>query len=143
LAGRVRHDEAGNVVTRIGGSGPAVVVGSHLDSVPEGGRYDGALGVVVAVEAMETLAAARITLRRPVEVVGWADEEGARFGIGLFGSLAAFGHLPARAAQRADRDGVTIRDALRALGLRGDPTRARIRRDQVVAYIEPHIEQGP
>jgi allantoate deiminase len=139
----VRHDEAGNVLGRFGGAGAAILVGSHLDSVPEGGRYDGALGVVVAVEAMEALAAARVRLERPVEIVGWADEEGARFGIGLFGSLAAFGRLPAGAASRADRDGVTIGHALRALGLRGDPRRARIRRGSVAAYIEPHIEQGP
>lgn len=140
---RVRHDEAGNVFGRFGGAGPAILVGSHLDSVPEGGRYDGALGVVVAVEAMETLAAARVTLGRPVEIVGWADEEGVRFGIGLYGSCAAFGRLPAGAADRADAHGVTIRQALRALGLRGDPRRARIARGAISAYIEPHIEQGP
>ncbi len=141
LGAQVRHDVAGNVFGRIGGAGPAILVGSHLDSVTMGGRYDGALGVVVAVEAMETLAAARVRLGTPVEVVGWADEEGVRFGIGLFGSLAAFGRLPRGAAARADRDGITIRDALRALGHRGDPTKARI--GKTVAYIEPHIEQGP
>jgi allantoate deiminase len=140
---RVRHDEAGNVIGRFGGTGPAVLVGSHLDSVPTGGRYDGALGVVVAVEAMEALGAARVRLRAPVEIVGWADEEGVRFGIGLYGSLAAFGRLPRGAADRADADGVTIRAALRALGLRGDPRKARMQRRALRAYIEPHIEQGP
>ncbi len=139
----VRHDAAGNTIARFGGRGPAVMVGSHLDSVPEGGRYDGALGVVVAVEALETLAAAGVKLRRPVEVVGWADEEGVRFGIGLYGSAAAFGRLPAGASGRADRAGITIREAMRALGHRGDPTAARIRRGRLRAYIEPHIEQGP
>ena len=143
LGARIRHDEAGNVFGRLGGAGPAILVGSHLDSVPSGGRYDGALGVVVAVEAMELLRAAKVALRSPVEIAGWADEEGVRFGIGLFGSLAAFGRLPRGAADRADRDGVTIRDALRALGLRGDPTKAKIRARDVRAYIEPHIEQGP
>jgi allantoate deiminase len=143
LGARVRHDEAGNVFGRFAGRGPAILVGSHLDSVPTGGRYDGALGVVVAVEAMEVLRAAKVRLHRPVEVVGWADEEGVRFGIGLYGSLAAFGRLPKGAASRADKDGVTIREALRALGHRGDPTKAKIRKDQVRAYIEPHIEQGP
>ncbi len=143
LGGRVRHDEAGNVFARFGGRGPAVLVGSHLDSVPEGGRYDGALGVIVAVEAMEAIRAAKVALRRPVEVVGWADEEGVRFGTGLYGSAAAFGRLPAGAAERADGRGVTIREALRALGLRGDPTRARIPSGRVRAYLEPHIEQGP
>jgi len=143
LGARIRHDQAGNVFGRFGGPGPAVLVGSHLDSVPFGGRYDGALGVVVAVEAMEVLRAARVAPRTPIEVVAWADEEGVRFGIGLYGSLAALGRLPKGAAARTDADGVTIRDALRALGLRGDPTKARIRADQVRAYIEPHIEQGP
>jgi hydantoinase/carbamoylase family amidase len=99
--------------------------------------------VVVAVEAMEVLVAARVTLARPVEIVGWADEEGARFGIGLYGSCAAFGRLPPRAAERADAHGVTIRQALRSLGLRGDPTRAKLRAGSVQAYLEPHIEQGP
>lgn len=140
---RVRHDQAGNVLGRIGGRGPAILVGSHLDSVPEGGRYDGALGVVVAVEALEALGAAGVALRRPIEIVGWADEEGARFGIGLFGSLAAFGRLPKGAADRRDGQGRSIRAALRALGLQGDPTRARIRPGAVAAYLEPHIEQGP
>lgn len=143
LGARIRHDEAGNVFGRFGGAGPAILVGSHLDSVPSGGRYDGALGVVVAVEAMEILREAGREPRSPVEIVGWADEEGARFGIGLFGSLAAFGRLPKGAAARADRDGVTIREALRALGHRGDPRKARIRKASLRAYIEPHIEQGP
>jgi allantoate deiminase len=143
LGGRVRTDDAGNVLGRFGGSGPAVLVGSHLDSVPHGGWYDGALGVVVAVEAMEVLRTARVSLGSPVEIVGWTDEEGVRFGIGLFGSLAAFGRLPRGAADRADARSVTIRDALRSLGLRGDPVRARFPRGAIRAYIEPHIEQGP
>ena len=141
LGARVRRDEANNVIGRFGGRGPALLVGSHLDSVPRGGRYDGALGVVVAVEAMEILAGAR--LRRPVEVVGWTDEEGVRFGIGHFGSAAAFGKLPPRARERADAAGTSIAAALRALGLRGDPARARRRRGELFAYLEPHIEQGP
>ncbi len=141
LGARVRHDEAGNVFGRIGGAGPAILVGSHLDSVPMGGRYDGALGVVVAVEAMEILRGTDIGV--PIEVVGWADEEGVRFGVGLYGSLAAFGRLHRGAGARSDRDGVTIRDALRALGHGGDPARARMRTRDVRAYIEPHIEQGP
>ncbi|MBI2773589.1 MAG: M20 family metallo-hydrolase [Chloroflexi bacterium] len=143
LGATVGRDEAANVVGRFGGMGASVVIGSHLDSVTEGGRYDGALGVVVAVEAMDALARARVRLRKPVEVVGWTDEEGVRFGIGLFGSAAAFGRLPPRAAGRADRDGISIREALRAMGLSGDPRKARIRSGTVRAYIEPHIEQGP
>ena len=115
--------------------------------MPSGGRFDGALGVLCAVEAVEAILDAGGVFRRPVEVVGWCDEEGARFGIGLFGSCAAFGRLPAGAAERADRDGVTIAAALRALGETGDPVHARrapadIGAD-IAAYLELHIEQGP
>src|SRR5687767_15671928 len=103
----IRRDAAANLVARFGGDGPAVMVGSHLDSVPEGGRFDGALGVLCAVEAIDALLDDGVRFRRPVEVVGWCDEEGARFGIGLFGSCAAFGRLPANAAARADRAGIS------------------------------------
>jgi len=121
----IRRDAAANLWARFGGEGPAIVVGSHLDSVPSGGRFDGALGVLCAVEAVDALLDAGRAFRRPVEIVGWCDEEGARFGIGLFGSCAAFGRLPDGAAERADHAGVTIAAALRALGEAGEPARAR------------------
>lgn len=139
----VRRDAAANLYGRLGGSGPAILVGSHIDSVPEGGRFDGALGVLCAVEAVEALLDDGATLRRPVEIVGWCDEEGARFGIGLFGSCAAFGRLPGGAAARADTSGVTIAAALRALGESGDPTTAARPTADFAAYLELHIEQGP
>lgn len=139
----VRRDPAANLWARFGGEGPAIVVGSHLDSVPSGGRFDGALGVLCAVEAVDALLDAGRAFRRPVEIVGWCDEEGARFGIGLFGSCAAFGRLPDGAAARADRDGITIADALRALGESGDPASARRAPEAIAAYLELHIEQGP
>ena len=139
----VRRDPAANLWARSGGEGPAVVVGSHLDSVPSGGRFDGALGVLCAVEAVDAILDAGRVFRRPVEIVGWCDEEGARFGIGLFGSCATFGRLPAGAADRADRDGVTIAAALRALGESGDPVAARRAPADIAAYLELHIEQGP
>jgi allantoate deiminase len=139
----VRRDAAANLYARFGGPGPAILVGSHLDSVPEGGRFDGALGVLCAIEAVESLLDAKVPLRRPVEVVAWADEEGARFGVGLFGSTAAFGRLGPNVAQRTDRDGVSIADALRALGERGDPAAARRDPAELAAYLELHIEQGP
>lgn len=140
---KVRRDGAGNLFARFGGPGKAILVGSHLDSVPEGGRFDGALGVLCAVEAIETLLDAGVRLRRPVEIVGWCDEEGARFGIGLFGSAAAFGRLPAKAADRRDRNGVSVAEELKALGESGQPARAKRRAGEFLAYIEPHIEQGP
>ena len=140
----VWRDAAANGYGRFGGdTGPAVLVGSHLDSVPEGGRFDGALGVLCAVEAVEALLDDGVRFRRPVEVVGWCDEEGARFGIGLFGSSAAFGRLPDGAAARADKTGVTIADALRAIGESGDPVRAKRETSGLAAYLELHIEQGP
>ncbi|HVR88103.1 MAG TPA: Zn-dependent hydrolase [Candidatus Limnocylindria bacterium] len=138
-----RRDPAANLYGRFGGDGPCVLVGSHLDSVPEGGRFDGALGVLCAVEAIEALLDDGLRFARPVEVVGWCDEEGARFGIGLFGSCAAFGRLPDRAAERADRAGITIADALRALGEAGEPGAAKRTATDIATYLELHIEQGP
>ena len=137
------RDPAGNIYGRFGDAGPAILVGSHIDSVPEGGRFDGALGVLCAVEAVDALLDGGVRFRRPVEVVGWCDEEGARFGVGLFGSGAAFGRLPDGAAQRADRGGLTIAGALRAIGESGDPTKARRDPSEFAAYLELHIEQGP
>ena len=139
----VRRDAAANLFARFGGQGEAILVGSHLDSVPEGGRFDGALGVLCAVEAVESLVDAKTRLRRPVEVVAWADEEGARFGVGLFGSTATFGRLARGVGERRDRDGISIADALRALGEKGDPAAARRDPKDLAAYLELHIEQGP
>ena len=139
----VRRDGAANLFARFPGTGKAILVGSHLDSVPEGGRFDGALGVLCAVEAVESLVDASVKVRRPIEVVAWADEEGARFGVGLFGSTAAFGRLSRGVSDRRDRDGLSIADALRALGEQGDPTSARRDPKDLAAYLELHIEQGP
>ena len=142
----MRRDEAANLYARFAGrdaDAPVLLVGSHLDSVPVGGRFDGALGVCIAVEAVVSLIEAGVRFARPVEIVGWADEEGARFGIGLFGSAAAFRRLPKGAAELRDKSGISIADALRALGLSGDPTRAARDPKGIRAYLEPHIEQGP
>ena len=140
------RDAAGNLRIRYAGesgNAPVVLVGSHLDSVPEGGRFDGALGVCCAVEAVESLKESGVRFARPVEIVAWADEEGARFGVGLFGSSAAFGRLPSGAAELRDTNGVSIRDALRSLGMPGDPTKATYDTEHLRAYLELHIEQGP
>jgi len=140
----VWRDPAANVFGRFGDDrSPAILVGSHIDTVPEGGRFDGALGVLCAVEAVDALLDDGVRFKRPVEVVGWCDEEGARFGIGLFGSSAAFGRLPDGAAKRPDQSGVTIADALRALGESGDATQAKRDISGLAAYLELHIEQGP
>src|SRR5207302_348522 len=84
-----------------------------------------------------------VARRRPIEVVAWADEEGARFGVGLFGSAAVFGRLAPGVAERRDRQGISVADALRALGERGDPALARRGAKDFTAYLELHIEQGP
>jgi len=139
----VRRDAAANLFARFPGEGETILVGSHLDSVPEGGRFDGALGVLCAVEAVESLVDANVKTRRPIEVVAWADEEGARFGVGLFGSTAAFGRLARGVADRRDRDGLSIAEALRAIGEEGDPAAARRDPKDLAAYLELHIEQGP
>jgi allantoate deiminase len=142
----VRRDAAANLYIRFAGQRPdepAVLVGSHLDSVPMGGRFDGALGVCCAVEAVISLKESGARFTRPVEVVAWADEEGARFGHGLFGSAAAFGRLRLNAEKSRDKDGVSIGDALRALGESGDPRTAARDPKGIRAYLELHIEQGP
>jgi allantoate deiminase len=143
---QVRRDAAGNLFARFAGErdkDPLILVGSHIDSVPEGGRFDGALGVICAIEAIESLLDVGTRFERSIEVVAWADEEGARFGVGLFGSAAAFDRLPARVAERTDRTGISIADALRALGEEGDPALARRDPREIAAYLELHIEQGP
>jgi allantoate deiminase len=139
----VRRDAAANLFARFPGHGETILVGSHLDSVPDGGRFDGALGVLCAIEAVESLVDANVKVRRPIEVVAWADEEGARFGVGLFGSTAAFGRLAPGVGDRRDRDGISIAEALRALGEHGDPAAARRDPKELAAYLELHIEQGP
>lgn len=140
----VEIDEAGNLwATLKGASDRVVVVGSHIDSVPNGGWLDGVLGVTTALEMLRLYAHTTppVTLR----LVDWADEEGARFGRSLFGSSAAAGTLqPDLLRDLRDRDGVTLPDALAANGVDLDSAHqsARQLRD-VAAYLEIHIEQGP
>ena len=140
-------DAAGNSWTTLPGASPrSLVLGSHLDSVPNGGWLDGALGVVTALEVLT--AAARDYNGRPpftLRIVDWADEEGARFGRSLFGSSAFAGtHTIAADRVRTDRDGVTLEAALAACNI--DIARigeAAIERANIAAYLELHIEQGP
>jgi len=141
----VDTDEAGNVWARLpGASERTVVLGSHLDSVPDGGWLDGALGVLGGLAVLRALAAAG---EPPVSValVDWADEEGARFGRSLLGSSLATGALdPEAVAGDIDRDGVTLADALSEHGVDlGRAPAARGRLDHAAAYLELHIEQGP
>jgi allantoate deiminase len=142
-----RIDTVGNVIGRYEGRTPdlpALMVGSHLDTVRDAGKYDGMLGVVVGIECAAALHAAGERKDFALEVVGFANEEGARFGVTLTGSRAIAGTLDASQLASRDAKGVTMADAMHGFGL--DPARvsaAARRRDELLAYVEVHIEQGP
>jgi len=140
----IETDEAGNLwATAPGDSERAVLLGGHIDSVPNGGWLDGALNVIGALEVMRALAPQQrpVTLR----LVDWADEEGARFGRSLFGSGAAAGALaPDDVRGLKDRGGVALPDALREHGVDLDRVNEAGRQlENAAAYLELHIEQGP
>jgi beta-ureidopropionase / N-carbamoyl-L-amino-acid hydrolase len=139
-------DAAGNQwFTLRGGSDRSVLLGGHIDSVPNGGWLDGALNVVAGVEVLRRIAeeeAPTVTVR----LVNWADEEGARFGRSLFGSSAAAGSMSDQDELRArkDADGIALPEALREHGVDLDSAlEARSELDGAAAYLELHIEQGP
>jgi len=140
-------DAAGNRwVTLAGESEKALLLGSHLDSVPNGGWLDGCLGVMSALEVLRRFAT-QYNGRPPVTIrlVDWADEEGARFGRSLLGSSACAGTESIEADRgRTDRDGIRLEDALRNCGVEIDRfPEARQERKNAAAYLELHIEQGP
>jgi len=141
------YDAAGNHwITLPGASEQALVLGSHLDSVPNGGWLDGCLGVLAGLEILKHLA--REHNGRPpctIKLVDWADEEGARFGRSLFGSSAFAGTQTIDADRaRTDRDGTTLEAALAACGVAIDRVgNAAAERRNLAAYLELHIEQGP
>ena len=140
----VDRDEAGNTwATAPGESDRFVIVGGHLDSVPNGGWLDGTLNVVGGLEVLRALAPERRELT--LKLVDWADEEGARFGRSLLGSSACAGTLDPDAVRGlTDRDGTALPDALAAHGVDLDRAgEARERLAGAVAYLELHIEQGP
>ena len=140
----VETDAAGNLLGRWQhGAGSAVLVGSHLDTVPSGGRLDGALGVVAAIHAVGVLKAEGLEPVRPLWIVAFMDEEGTRFDAALFGSRAFVGEDVSGFGDRADAAGVTLRDAMRAAGLDLDRAGEACRIGEVAAYLELHIEQGP
>lgn len=141
----VRQDAAGNLVGRREGRSPdlpVLVIGSHTDTVPDAGSFDGMLGVALGAAAAERLAGTDLPFA--LEVVAFSDEEGARFGTALMGSRAFAGTWDDSWWDRTDPDGVTVRDAFLAFGL--DPDRVgEAARDprSLLAYLEVHIEQGP
>ena len=143
----VWQDAAGNVCGRMEGETdglPALVLGSHLDTVTDAGKYDGMLGVLLAIEVAERLASSGAALPFALELIGFTDEEGTRFGNALFGSRAFAGKVGEAWLSTPDRKGVTVRQAMTEFGL--DPERigeAARRPADLVGYLETHIEQGP
>ena len=123
---------------------PGVVAGSHLDSVPDGGAFDGPLGVVSAFAALDLLRAPGVPTRRPVGVVNFVDEEGARFGVACAGSRLITGALAPDAARALrDTDGVSMGKALQAAGRRpGELGRDQEVLRRVGTFVELHVEQG-
>jgi beta-ureidopropionase / N-carbamoyl-L-amino-acid hydrolase len=138
-----RVDAAGNIYARLGDGSPVVLAGSHLDSVPNGGRFDGALGVMAAFECLRSIKDHGVHTKVPIEAVAFTDEEG-RFG-GFVGSFAVIGTMTyEEILRRRDLRGMPLADAMRQVGL--DPTKiseAQRHPTDIKAYIELHIEQGP
>jgi N-carbamoyl-L-amino-acid hydrolase len=138
----VRWDAVGNIFARRPGSDPLaapVVIGSHLDTQPSGGKYDGAYGVMAGLEVVRTLDDRRIATRAPIEVVSWTNEEGSRFvpvmmGSGVFAGVFRVEHVLAA----KDTDGISAGEALKDIGYAGDAPA-----HEIDAYFEAHIEQGP
>ena len=140
----VRVDAIGNMFARRPGRDPSrlpVLMGSHLDSQPSGGKFDGALGVIAGLEVMRTLNDLAITTEAPIELVNWTDEEGSRFGHSLMGSGVWAGvYTQEKAYALTDLEGVSVGAALDAIGYKGAEPARPFPAD---AYFELHIEQGP
>jgi allantoate deiminase len=144
---QAKLDAIGNAAARYEGERPGLpclMLGSHLDTVRDAGRYDGMLGVISAIECVSSLNSRKKRLPFAIEVIGFGDEEGVRFGTTLLGSRAVAGTFDDQALSAIDSNGKAMRDALSEFGL--DPKRipdvARKKGD-VLAYAELHIEQGP
>ena len=144
---KTRVDAVGNVIGRYEGSAPALpclMLGSHLDTVRNAGKYDGMLGVVAAIECVDALHSAGTRLPFALEVIGFADEEGVRFQSTLLGSRAVAGTFDMKVLNAIDAEGITMSDALHRFGLdRANIASAARQRAEVLAYVELHIEQGP
>src|SRR5204863_10124272 len=140
-------DALGNIVGRYEAAAPnapVVMTGSHQDSVRNAGKYDGLFGIITAIACVKDLHARGVRLPYTLEIVGFGDEEGVRFGATLIGSKAMAGTFDPAWLDQIDDDGVTMRQALIDFGGDPDGWRALDRRGgRVVAYVESHIEQGP
>jgi N-carbamoyl-L-amino-acid hydrolase len=138
---KIRKDEAGNIIGRREGLNPElppILFGSHSDSVPDGGIYDGALGVLGAIECVQTLEETNIITRHPLEVIVFTDEEG-----GLIGSKALIGTLTEGALEVISHSGKTVKEGIKAVGGSPDKLANAVRKKgDIEAFIELHIEQG-
>jgi allantoate deiminase len=142
----VREDGFGNIFGKLKGSienAPSVLIGSHFDSVPNGGSYDGPAGVVAGLEVAALFSKNNLTPKYPLEVIALVEEEGSRFGGGLMGSRGIVGLLSEEDFKNLkDRDGITTVEAMEKIAL--DPSLPKKRDPKTVkAYLELHIEQGP
>lgn len=147
-AGMKTHiDNFGNLIGRLEGTKPelpVLMMGSHLDSQPYGGRFDGVAGVLCAIEAVKTLTENNVVHERTIEVISFADEEGWRFNKGLYGSKGILGRLDPEDIERKDKDGISRRQALIEFGC--DPSKSaedEYKPDSIFCFLELHIEQGP
>ena len=145
---QIHVDRIGNIFGRLNGTNAksaALLVGSHLDTVVHGGKFDGTLGVIAALEAVRTLKEQKIVLQSPVEVVCFVGEESSRFGYSTLGSSLMAGEVQGKdLAYAADAQGTKLADILASMGIYRNNLRS-MRRDPstVKAYLELHIEQGP
>lgn len=141
------QDAVGNIWGRYEGQqpdAPVVVLGSHLDTVTNAGKYDGILGVVSAIEVVAALQRDQIRLPFAIEVVGFADEEGTRFGTTLIGSKAVVGAWQPHWGELLDKNAISLARAMQNIGLDVEQVHTADRRDtNILAYLELHIEQGP
>jgi allantoate deiminase len=144
VGAEVQVDAAGNLRGFYAGQkagAPRLVIASHLDTVPNAGAFDGVLGVVLAVALLEELDGRRFPFG--IEVVGFSEEEGVRFGTPFIGSRALVGRLDDELLRRADANGISVRAAIEAFGLDTSKLRDAALHDGVLGYVEFHIEQGP
>jgi allantoate deiminase len=140
----VTVDAAGNLrgfYTAARPAAPRLLLGSHLDTVPNAGAYDGILGVVIAIAIVESLQNRRLPFA--IEVVGFSEEEGVRFGLPFIGSRALVGTLDEELLNRQDTNGISVRSAIRNFGLHPSEIPRAILSEDTLAYLEFHIEQGP
>lgn len=140
----VSVDAAGNLRGFYRGAqphSPRLLIGSHLDTVPNAGAYDGTLGVVLAVALLERLEGRKLPFG--IEVLGFSEEEGVRFGVPFIGSRALIGRLDAELLSRQDEKGASVEEVIQEFGLRPTELPQAILRDDCLGYLEFHIEQGP